>query len=308
MIECALKLFSYKKLFSHLVNLDKSYKLPSNILLQGQEGIGKTTFALHFINYLFSKNENTKYILPENKINPDNKSYNLVTNLSHPNFYLIKKNSGKKNIEIEQIRNMFLFLNKSSFNNNKKIILIDGVEDLNISSSNSLLKSLEDASDKNLFLLTHNTNKPILDTINSRCLTYKMNFDYFKLENILEQYFGIKVYNKLHYDFKSIIISPKFLINHINFLQEYKIDLEALDIKNLLKFIVDGKLYKTNDFILNNFQSYIEIYFTKMYYQTKNNKYYENFLNIVDENNLINKFNLDIESFFIKFENKYLNV
>ena len=56
MIECALKLFSYEKLFSHLVNLDKSYKLPSNILLQGQEGIGKTTFALHFINYLFSKN------------------------------------------------------------------------------------------------------------------------------------------------------------------------------------------------------------------------------------------------------------
>ena len=45
-----------------------------------------------------------------------------------------------------------------------------------------------------------------------------------------------------------------------------------------------------------------------MYYQTKNNTYYETFLNIVDENNLINKFNLDIESFFIKFEKKYLNV
>ena len=80
MIECALKLFSYKKLFSHLVNLDKSYKLPSNILLQGQEGIGKTTFALHFINYLFSKNENTKYILPENKINPDKYSIYKTVN------------------------------------------------------------------------------------------------------------------------------------------------------------------------------------------------------------------------------------
>ncbi len=308
MIDYNLKLFCYEKLFIDLVNLDAHNKLPSNILLQGQDGIGKTTFALHFVNYLFSKKENNKYILSENKINSENKSYNLITNLLHPNFYLIKKKTDKKNIEIDQIRNMINFLNKFSFNQEKKIILIDGVEDLNINSSNALLKSLEEVSNKNFFLLTHNINKSILDTINSRCLIYKMNFDYLKLGNILDQHFGTKLYDSLHEDFKSIIISPKFLINHINFLQENKIELDALDITNLLKFIMNNKSYKSNDFILNNFQSYIEIYFTKMYYLTKNNKYYENFLNMVDENNLINKFNLDIESFFIKFENKYLNL
>ena len=55
MIECALKLFSYEKLFSHLVNLDKSYKLPSNILLQGQEGIGKTTLLYILLIIYFLK-------------------------------------------------------------------------------------------------------------------------------------------------------------------------------------------------------------------------------------------------------------
>ena len=44
-----------------------------------------------------------------------------------------------------------------------------------------------------------------------------------------------------------------------------------------------------------------------MYLKTKDYKYYDNFLKIVSENNLINKFNLDLDSFFIKFEKKYLN-
>ena len=43
-----------------------------------------------------------------------------------------------------------------------------------------------------------------------------------------------------------------------------------------------------------------------MYLKTKEYKYYESFLNIISENNLINKFNLDLDSFFIKFEHKYL--
>ena len=37
-----------------------------------------------------------------------------------------------------------------------------------------------------------------------------------------------------------------------------------------------------------------------MYLKTKENKYYNNFLKIVSENNQINKFNLDLDSFFHK--------
>ena len=153
------KLFGFKKLFDQLVYLDLKNKLPSRILLTGQEGIGKSTFAFHFINYIFSKNEDTKYDLIKNKINLNSISYNLVKNLSHPNFFLISSKDLKKNIEIEQVRNMLNFLNKSTFDNKKKIVLIDNAEDLNISSSNALLKSLEEANESNLFLLTHNINR-----------------------------------------------------------------------------------------------------------------------------------------------------
>ena len=91
-----LKLFSYNKLFNDFINLDISNKLPSRVLLTGKEGIGKSTFALHLINYFFSRDEATKYNISENSINPESKCYNLINNLVHPNFHFIGKPSRGK--------------------------------------------------------------------------------------------------------------------------------------------------------------------------------------------------------------------
>ena len=44
-----------------------------------------------------------------------------------------------------------------------------------------------------------------------------------------------------------------------------------------------------------------------MYSNTRDYKFYDNYLKIVTEKNLVEKFNLDLDSFFIKFENKYFN-
>ena len=307
MLNYNLKLFSYEKLFKHFVELEKNNKLPLRIMLTGQDGIGKSLFAFHFVNYLLSKDEITKYDLNENKINPESKSFNLINNLSHPNFYLISVKDGKKNIEIEQIRNMLNFLNKSNFDNNKKIILIDGAEDLNLNSSNALLKCLEDSNTLNLSILKYNINKKLLDTIKSRCLNFKLNFDYSQTENILSNHFGSKIHKEINEDFRNIINSPKFMINHINFARENNLDLRLLDIKSTIQYIIDNKSFKKSIFISSNIQSYIEIYFTKMYSNTRDYKYYDNYLKIVTEKNLVEKFNLDLDNFFIKFENKYLN-
>ncbi len=307
MIDYSLKLFSYTDLLNNFVILDNKNLLPSRILLTGQEGIGKTNFSFHLINYLFSKEEINKYNILENKIYENNRSHNLVKNLTHPNFYYISKNEGKKNIDIDQIRNMIAFLNKSSFDNNKKIILIDGAEDLNANSSNALLKSLEESSNKNIFLLTHNINKNILDTIKSRCIIYKLNYNYSNNDKILSYYFETDLYKNLNDDFKSTRLSPKFLIQHIKFVHDNNLDIMSITALDTIKYILDNKLYKKDIFIYSFFQSYIEIYFTKMYAKTKNNKYYIDLLKIISENNDINKYNLDLETFFIKFENMYLN-
>ena len=308
MRDYSLKLYSYKKLFDHFIYLELYQKLPSKILLSGQSGIGKTTLAFHLINYLISKNEINKYDTNENIINQESIAYNLVNNNSHPNFYLVAKHDAKKNIEIDQIRSMLNFLNKSSFNNDKKIVLIDGIENLNLSSSNALLKCLEEANIQNQFILTHNINTNILNTIKSRCLTYNLCIDYLSIPHILNDYFGENLYDELNEDFKEKNLSPKFLINHILFIKENKLNLSSSNIKQIIQYIINNKVYKKNNFIITNFQIYLEIYFANMYSKTRDYKHYENFIKIVEESDIIKKFNLDLDSFIIKFENKYFNI
>ena len=52
MLNYSKKLIGYNRIFSDLVSIDNLGKLPPRILLSGLEGIGKTTFAFHFINYI----------------------------------------------------------------------------------------------------------------------------------------------------------------------------------------------------------------------------------------------------------------
>ena len=51
---------------------------------------------------------------------------------------------------------MINFTQKSSFNNKEKIILIDQAEHLNPSSTNALLKTLEERNSNIFFILIYN--------------------------------------------------------------------------------------------------------------------------------------------------------
>jgi len=72
-----------------------------------------------------------------------------------PDLHIVKKEEGKKNISIEQVRDLMGKLAMSSFANGYKIGIIYGAQDLSLSAANSLLKQLEEPNAKVLiFLLT----------------------------------------------------------------------------------------------------------------------------------------------------------
>jgi len=154
-----LNLFSHKEEFQKLINLYKNNNLPNKILFSGEKGIGKCTLAYHLINYILSSNEDFSYDLDSLKIIPDNKSFKLVQNKSNPNFILVDIQEEKKNIDISQIRNLILTLNKSSFNTKPRFVLIDNIELLNINAVNALLKILEEPNDNINFILINNNRK-----------------------------------------------------------------------------------------------------------------------------------------------------
>ena len=154
-----INLFGYDRYFNFFINLFENDNLPNQLLFSGEKGIGKATFAYHLINYFFSKNEKFNYDIKNFLINKSNHSFSLINQSSHPNFYLIDLLNNKQAIDINQIRKMINYTNKTSFNHNIKFILIDNVEFLNISSVNSLLKSIEEPNSNTYFILIYTSHK-----------------------------------------------------------------------------------------------------------------------------------------------------
>ena len=150
-----LYLFGYDDYFSLFIKLYHNNKLPNTILIKGSKGLGKATFIYHFINYLLSLNEENKYSVNKQTINLYNKSYKLICNNIHPNFFLLDNSFPDKNIKIDHVRNLLKFLSKSTYSSNKKIIMIDNSEYLNLNSSNALLKALEEPDKNTFFFIIH---------------------------------------------------------------------------------------------------------------------------------------------------------
>src|SRR5262245_12389860 len=63
---------------------------------------------------------------------------------NHPDVRLIEPLAGKKEISIQQIRELEKELNLRSFSGNKKIVILDPATLMNLSAQNALLKTLEE--------------------------------------------------------------------------------------------------------------------------------------------------------------------
>ena len=179
-----LRLFGFDDYFNFFVKLYKKKELPNSILLSGPKGLGKSTFAYHIINCLLSKSEERKYSIKDFIIDEANLSYKLLSANTHPNFFLIENNLLEKDIKIEQIRNLLKFLNKSTYIRNLKVIMIDNAENLNLNSSNALLKAIEEPQNNTFFFLINNSASKILDTVKSRCTEFKFAFTTSQKKNI----------------------------------------------------------------------------------------------------------------------------
>ena len=300
-------LIGYNKVFLELKNLFDNNILPNKIIFSGNNGIGKSTFAYHLTNYIFSKDEENKYNSSENLILNNNRSYNLVLNNSHPNFFLVTNEFDKKNIQISKIREMINFTNKSSFNDGHKIILIDNIEYLNINSINALLKIIEEPNDKILFFLIHNNKTKVLDTLKSRCITFNLYLNNDDKYKVISKILSSNFYNDLNIDFKNNYNSPGDIISLFNFFDSNKIQPD-ISIENLFKLILEKKLFKKDLFLKNNLSFLIELYFSKKLFNFKSkDKIYYLYKYFLLKINDCNKYNLDIENVLLEFNGKLLN-
>ena len=303
-----IELYGMSNYFNEIISLYLKKKMPPKILLSGKKGLGKSTLAYHIVNYILSKSEDFKYNLEKNKINKENKSFKLLQNNSHPNFYLIDLINDKKNIDVGQIREMITYMNKSSFNNMPRLILIDNLENLNKNSVNALLKIIEEPNNNVFFILINNNEKYILPTLKSRCLTFKINFTFIQSMLVSNQILNDDIFNLINYDLINFYNTPGEIINLINFSIDKKVDLKSLTLINFLNLLIDKEYYKKNNNAKNLLINFIELFFLKKYQISKTKKsILELYHSFIIKINNTEKFNLDEESLFIEFKSKLLN-
>ncbi len=301
------EIFGHENILTELINLYDKNKLPNKILLSGKKSIGKSTLALHFINYIFSQREEHKYNVSKYAIHPNNKSNILVNNNTHPSLFRIFLKDDKKSIEISDIRNLINFTNLSNLTNQKKIILIDDVEYLNINSINALLKVIEEPNNNTIFILINNIEKKIKDTLRSRCIEFKLSINNFSIKKILNNLYTDINYDEISHDFIKYSYSLSNLINFINICKNENLDFENITIDNFLKYIFENNLYKNKKYQNIDFKIFIEIFFRKKINFINKDKIFNLYSYFNLRFDKCKKFNLDMESFFLEFNSKLLN-
>jgi len=302
------QLYGMNNFFNEITRLYKTNKMPTKILLSGKKGLGKSTLAYHVINYILSNNETFKYDSIKYTINKDNRSFKLLQNKTHPNFYLIDLLSDKKNIDVAQIREMINYTNKSTFNSMSRFILIDNVENLNKNSVNALLKIIEEPNEGVFFILINNSEKYILPTLSSRCLTFKINLTFTNSMLISNQILNDDIFDLINYDLISYYNTPGEIINLINFAKDMNINLKDYTLYNFLNLLIDNGYYKKNKLIKTLLFNFIELFFLKEYKNSVSKVILLNFYhNFIIKIHNTKKFNLDDESLFLEFKSKLLN-
>ena len=202
---------------------------------------------------------------------------------------------------------MINYTNKSTFNNMARFILIDNVENLNKNSVNALLKIIEEPNENVFFILINNSEKNILPTLKSRCLTFKINLTFNESLNISNSILEKNVLEFVNYDLLSYYNSPGEIISLFNFAEEKSINLKDYTISSFINLIIENNYYKKNKTIKVLLINLIELFFLKKYMITNTKisliNFYHKFIKKIYDTE---KFNLDDEGLFLEFKSKLL--
>ena len=300
------KLIALDKCLDEMVGLYNANKFPKVLLLNGKKGIGKFTLVIHFLNYIFTKQEKEPYNINNKEIITDSAFYNQLIEGTNQDVLLIKTEENM-NIKIDDVRNLKSILSRSSLSSNPRFIIFDEVEFINENSGNALLKSIEEPSSNNFFILINNQQADLIQTISSRCLINNIFLNSSENNTIIKYLLeNNKIENLLDLNCD---LSPGLYIRFNEIFLKLKIDKNDNILTKINKLLNEYKKSK-NKILINLTLFLIDQYFIK---SAKNDKKRLDFLltvksDITKNINDFIKYNLNINSVLSSIEIKLNNV
>jgi len=154
-------------LWQQLCQQLRSNRLPHALLVSGVKGLAKNSFAQHIVASVLCLNRRE-----DQSACGHCHSCQLLNAGSHPDHIEIRPEETGKQIKIDQIRNLRDKQQLTPSVSKWKTIIISPADNMNVSSSNSLLKLLEEPQHNTALILITGHLEKLPITIKSRCQNY----------------------------------------------------------------------------------------------------------------------------------------
>ncbi len=235
--EISHRLFFLTKHLDNFGKLIKSENFPKTSMFTGNKGQGKYTLISHL---LFSIRDDM-YDNKNYQINKNSKFYNSFYSGINTNFISIDSSL----IKIDDIRELKINILSKKINNEKRFIVFDDIDLINLNCANALLKIIEEPLNNDYFFLINNKTQNIIETIKSRCVEFKMDMDFEESYNNIQDFlktFELKSIIKFDYN----LLTPGLFLRFNQIMHEYNLDLSDTIHENFQKILNNHKKNKLN--------------------------------------------------------------
>lgn len=139
-------------------------RLPHAIIIEGEKGLGKRTFAMHIAKGAVCREQNKPCGVC--------KDCHLLENSSHPDVTVFSEDT-KYNVDmIRSVRQeMYLMPHMAR----RRVFIFCGAQNLSEAAQNAMLKVIEEPPAAAIIIFTLPTAQSLLETVRSRCITFTMS-------------------------------------------------------------------------------------------------------------------------------------
>ena len=233
--EISHRLFFLTKYLDNFGKLIESENFPKTSMFTGNKGQGKYTLISHL---LFSIKDD-KYDNNNYQINKNSKFYNSFYSGINTNFICIDSSL----IKVEDIRELKINILSKKINNEKRFIVFDDVDLINLNCANALLKIIEEPLNNDYFFLINNKTQNLIETVKSRCVEFKIDMNFKGLNNNIQEF--LKTFElKPLIDFDHNLLTPGLFLRFNQIMYEYDLDLNDTIYENFKKILNNHKRNK----------------------------------------------------------------
>ncbi len=155
-------IFWGEKIKASVESFIKSGKIPHAILIEGENGDKTLSLALHIASAAVCSGDAAPCGVCRN--------CHLADVGSHPDITRVAPLDGKKNLSVNQIREIRADAFVKAHSASHRVFIIEDAHRMNEQAQNALLKVLEEPPKNVIFILLTSSKTVLLDTIVSRCV------------------------------------------------------------------------------------------------------------------------------------------